>query len=350
MPRAATSVATSACELALGEVRQRTLAQVLAQVAVDGRAPRRRASSSLSASRSAPCLVAENTRCARHPAMIAAATLTLSISCTGEEPVRHLLDGHALGRRPRGVTGSSGSAGPGCRRPRRGWPRTAASGAFPRRCAGSTRPGAGTPCRPCGRPRRSRPCDTSATERSPRSIRSIARPGVHTARSTPPLEGLDLLLDRVAAVDRGDADAAGVRQRQSARRAPGWRAHGSAPGRCRSGGPAWPSAGSAAAADRRRGSCRSRSWPSRRRRDRRGCRGWSSPGWGTRVVMPRLGEGVGEVVVHTEFVESCHVHFRIVVRHPGYRCGGGDPKSVSPTPLAAVDDWERRRRRGGGRP
>ncbi len=31
---------------------------------------------------------------------------------------------------------------------------------------------------------------TSATDRSPRSIRSMARPGVQTAKSTPPLSAL----------------------------------------------------------------------------------------------------------------------------------------------------------------
>ena len=85
---------------------------------------------------------------------MAAATFTLSISWTarkrwfisstvtvvGRDLVEHGIVLVALDRARR--------------RRRRAWPRTAASGAGRRCGAGSTRPGAGSPCRPCGRPRR----------------------------------------------------------------------------------------------------------------------------------------------------------------------------------------------------
>ena len=116
-------------KLAVGEVRQRPLAVGLAEVAVDGRGVAR-----------PPCRASRPA--GRHPAwcarrrasspgdrQMAAATLTLSIWCTCKEAVLHERRRSGWTRPPRGRPGRSGSAGPGGRRRRRAWPRTAASGA-----------------------------------------------------------------------------------------------------------------------------------------------------------------------------------------------------------------------------
>ena len=79
-----------------------------------------------------------------------------------------------------------------------------------RRGAGSTRPGAGSPCRPCGRPRRGPRSRGPSTDTSLRSIRSIMRPGVATTTSTPLAKRLDLALHVGAAVDGDEPHVPGA--------------------------------------------------------------------------------------------------------------------------------------------
>ena len=117
-------------------------------------AARTPAGSSCLARRSAPCFVRQNTivgprglddlggTCTR------ASCSTIARSRWCERAVV------GLRGRPRGAPGRAGSAGRARRSRRRAWPRTATSGG--RRGVWSSRrgPRAGSPCRPCGRPRR----------------------------------------------------------------------------------------------------------------------------------------------------------------------------------------------------
>ena len=127
----------------------------------------------------------EGQACAVARARWRPATLTLSISCTRRN--RWVISSTVTVRRDDLVAHRVVQVGPapGRRRRRRAWPRTAASGAGRRRGAAATRPGAGSPCRPCGRPRRAPGSRRRRATRRLRSTRSIRRPGVATTTSTP---------------------------------------------------------------------------------------------------------------------------------------------------------------------
>ena len=208
------------------------------------------------------------------PRAIAAATFTLSIWCTGEEAVRHLLDGDR-------------------RRTRTSWQHrvvlvaldqavdhTVERGREEQRLVRGRRRGAGS-TRPAGRnPMSAMRSASSITTMldvgdrhvALRSSRSIMRPGVATTRSTPRSSSLRLLLDRRAAVDGWRRAVDAPRRAARARRAPARRARGWARGRGAVGRPGSAFARAASTAGRRRASCPSRSWPCRTRRARPGRR------------------------------------------------------------------------------
>ena len=149
-----------------------------------------------------------------------------------------------------------------------------------RRAGGGPR--AGSPCRPCGRPRRSTTISTSleVDDAAARS-RSARRPGQATAMSTPRRSALSWRLEADAAVERPRRAGRGRRPAasSSSHDLGGELAGGDEHERA-SGGAGWPWRRGRPGGCRRRGSCPSRSGPGRRGRGRRGRRAASPPGSG----------------------------------------------------------------------
>ena len=106
--------------------------------------------------------------------------------------------------------GSAGSAGPGRRYRRPGWPRTGGSGGRPAsgRAAGEHR--GGTPCRPSGRPRRYHDLDGVETDAPP--FDEIAEPaGTGHGHVDAPGQGLQLRAVAHAAVEARPPEVRGSR-------------------------------------------------------------------------------------------------------------------------------------------